>query len=70
MSNQSASGVTRCTPYYGEYDENGVDLSLLRWMLRLSPLERLQVMERAARDTLILNEYGRRHREASSAADR
>jgi hypothetical protein len=70
MSNQPASTATTDTPFYGEYDENGVDLSLLRWMLRLSPLERLQVMERAARDTQILNEYGRRHREASSAANR
>jgi hypothetical protein len=46
--------------HYGEQDENGVDLSLLRYMLQLSPLERLQWMERAARDTQLLNEYGRR----------
>src|SRR5262245_17439509 len=52
--------------YYGEYDENGVDLSLLRYTLSLSPLERLQRMEKHARDTLILMEYGRRHRERSA----
>jgi hypothetical protein len=52
---------------YGEQDENGVDLSLLRYMLQLSPLERLQWMERAARDTQLLNEYGRPLREASFA---
>jgi hypothetical protein len=52
---------------YPEQDENGVDLSLLRYMLALSPLERLRLMERKARETLTLNEYGRRHRETQSA---
>jgi hypothetical protein len=70
MADEPRLAASTATPFYGEYDENGVDLSLLRWMLGLSPLERLQVMERAARDTQILNEYGRRHREASSAANR
>ena len=55
---------------YGEYDANGVDLSLLRYMLQLSPLERLQVMERHARDVRSLNEYGRRHRQAQAARRR
>lgn len=32
-------------------------------MLRLSPIERLRVMERHARDRRMLHEYGRRHRE-------
>jgi hypothetical protein len=56
--------------YFGEYDENGVDLSLLRYMLSLSPLERLRVIDRAARDALILMEHGRRHREAQSGRHR
>jgi hypothetical protein len=55
---------------YGEQDESGVDLSLLRYMLRLSPLERLQQMDRHARDTQVLMEYGRRHRQAPPATDR
>ena len=55
---------------YGDYDDNGVDLSLLRHMLGLSPLERLILMEQQARETRILHEYGRRHREAQAAADR
>jgi hypothetical protein len=55
---------------YGEYDESGVDVSLLRYMLALSPLERLQRMEAHARDTQILLKYGRRHREAKAAANR
>jgi hypothetical protein len=56
--------------YYGEYDANGVDLSLLRYLLQLSPLERLRLMERHARDTQALYDYGRRHREAQAGRDR
>src|SRR5687768_14193536 len=55
---------------YGEYDEQGVDLSLLRWMLGLSPLERLIQMERYAHDTELILEYGRRHRQAQAASAR
>jgi hypothetical protein len=55
---------------YGEYDENGVDVSLLRYMLSLSPLERVQLMDRAAREALLLMEHGRRHREAQAARNR
>ena len=55
---------------YGEQDQNGVDVSLIRYMLSLSPLERLRVMERHARDTLALMEYGRRAREAAAAGRR
>lgn len=51
--------------FYGEYDEAGVDLSLLRYLLRLSPLDRLRLMEQHARETLLLYEYGRRQRERS-----
>jgi hypothetical protein len=29
-----------------EYSEDGVDLSLIRWMLSLTPEERLQVLQR------------------------
>ena len=28
------------------HSEDGVDMTLIRWMLSLSPLERLQVLER------------------------
>lgn len=48
-------------PLFGPYDANGVDLSLLKYTLSLSPLERLVRMEQAARDTRLLNEYGRQH---------
>jgi hypothetical protein len=56
--------------FYGEYDEHGVDLSLLRYMLRLSPLERLKLMEQHAREVQILYEYGQRHRKAQAAPNR
>ena len=55
---------------FGEHDEAGVDLSLLRYMLRLSPLERLRVMEKHARDMATLHEYGRKHREAQPRSNR
>ena len=30
---------------FTEYDESGVDVTLIRWMLSLKPLERLQVAQ-------------------------
>ena len=51
---------------YGDYDDNGVDLSLIRYTLSLSPWERLVLMDRHARDTELLMEYGRRSREAQA----
>jgi hypothetical protein len=65
---QKASGPR--LDVYGEYDENGVDVSLLRYMLSLSPLQRLEVMEKCARDTRVLYEWSRKHREAESPQDR
>jgi hypothetical protein len=53
---------------YGDHDGAGVDLSLLRCMLQLTPVERLRRMEQHAQDTLLLYEYGRRHREAQEWA--
>jgi hypothetical protein len=32
-------------PPVPEYSEDGVDLSLIRWMLSLSPVERLRVLQ-------------------------
>lgn len=48
---------------YGDCDENGVDLSLIRENLRLTPLERVRKADRARRQTLALLQYGRQHRE-------
>jgi hypothetical protein len=57
-------------PAFPQHDASGVDLSLLRSLLDLPPLERLMRMERAARDTKALNEYGRRHGKAGARPDR
>jgi hypothetical protein len=65
VASKSAEAQAKVT-YGGEYDENGVDVSLIRYVLGLSPVERLSVMERHAQDTLTLMEYGRRHREAKT----
>jgi hypothetical protein len=72
-----SDGIDRTPPvkppgadWYGEQDENGVDLSLLRYTLSLSPLERLRLMERHARDTQALVEYGRRARKAPPSGRR
>jgi hypothetical protein len=46
--------------WYGEQDENGVDLSLIRQMLKLTPLERARRADRARRDTLRLREHAQR----------
>jgi hypothetical protein len=52
-------------PYfmYGEQDENGVDVSLIRAQLAMSPRERVEFMDRFADDCLQLLEIGRRNRE-------
>ena len=31
---------------YSDYSDDGVDLTLIRWMLSLTPAERLQFLER------------------------
>ena len=51
------------TDDYGELDDNGVDLSLIRMNLRLTPAERLRRGDKARRDAVRLLEYGRRNRE-------
>ncbi|GAB4459005.1 MAG: hypothetical protein OHK0029_21040 [Armatimonadaceae bacterium] len=44
---------------YGEQDENGIDLSLLRANLRLTPTERLIRLEKAANDLKALRSHAR-----------
>ena len=57
------------TPY-GEQDENGVDLSLIRTCLKMTPEERLLNGDAARQSALILREYGRQHREKLAEANR
>ena len=55
-----------CGPHsYGEQDENGIDLSLIRENLELTPLERIRRGDAGRRQALFLLECGRRHREES-----
>lgn len=49
------------TPY-GEQDENGTDLSLIRWLLTLPPDERLKCGDRSRENALELLNCGRRQR--------
>lgn len=53
-------------PCYGEQDENGVDISLIRELLGLSPQARLRRGDRARKDAIRLREHGRRHRQERS----
>jgi len=39
-----------------EYSEDGVDLSLIRWMLSLTPAERLEFLEERINDILAVRE--------------
>ncbi len=64
MSDEARPPTPRFGPNdYGEQDENGVDLSLIRENLKLTPLERIRKADAARRQTLRLLECGRRHRE-------
>jgi hypothetical protein len=46
--------------WYGEQDENGVDLSLIRSNLERSPLERLRRGDKATSDVLWIRKNVRR----------
>ena len=69
---QSVDGAGESSPFarqsgcVADYDSNGVDLTLLRYLLQLRPYERLVQMERHARDTQQLLDYGRKHRETET----
>jgi hypothetical protein len=47
--------------WYGEQDENGVDLSLIRGNLRLTPEERLVKNEKSRKGILAMQKYVREH---------
>ncbi len=39
-----------------EYSEDGVDLTLIRWMLSLTPAERLEVLQQHVKGVLAIRE--------------
>ena len=43
-----------------DYSEDGVDLSLIRWTLSLTPLERLQFLQKRINDILAIRELNAR----------
>ena len=44
------------------YSEDGVDLTLIRWMLSFTPLERLRIMQQYAASTYRLQNAGKKIR--------
>jgi hypothetical protein len=70
LTDEQIAKSSRNFEYYGEYSESGVDVSLIRRMLSMTPIERVRTMERHARDTLQLIEYGRKSRETKLARGR
>ncbi len=70
LSSNSNEGSEPHGPlWYGEQDANGVDLSLIRENLKLTPSERLLRGDRARRSALRLLEYGRQQRKADNGAE-
>jgi len=53
MPAEELSGLT-------DYSPDGVDLTLIRWMLSLTPAERLQVAEQSVNDILAMREWNAR----------
>lgn len=43
-----------------DYSPDGVDLTLIRWMLSLTPAERLQIAEQSANEILAMREWDAR----------
>ncbi|MHC4886394.1 MAG: hypothetical protein ACYTGH_15060 [Planctomycetota bacterium] len=56
VSGQSERSDSRPEP---EYDENGVDVGLIRWMLAKSPRERLQYLQENVRSVMRLRDHVR-----------
>lgn len=58
-----AEGSDRSKPHADE-SEDGVDLTLIRWMLSLTPPERLRVLQDCVNSILRLRELAAQHRTA------
>jgi hypothetical protein len=46
--------------FRAEYSEDGVDLSLIRWMLSLTPAQRLEFVEERANEILAIRQLNAR----------
>jgi hypothetical protein len=56
-SKGSVKGTTENAPPQPDYSADGVDLSLIRWMLSLTPAERLDFVETQANEILAIREF-------------
>jgi hypothetical protein len=46
--------------FRADYSEDGVDLSLIRWMLSLTPAQRLEFVEERANEILAIRQLNAR----------
>jgi len=54
MKSKSRRAKTRCREDRPARSEDGVDLTLIRWMLSLTPAQRLQVLQHNVRSLMRL----------------
>jgi hypothetical protein len=52
-----------------EYSDDGVDLTLIRWMLSLTPAERLRFLEERINDIQRIRELNAKHEPAANAPE-
>jgi len=52
--------ATNDQPCLTDYSPDGVDLTLIRWMLSLTPAERLEFLEQRVNDILSIRELNAR----------
>jgi hypothetical protein len=67
MTEEQWEWFQRYTHGYGEQDENGIDISLIRSNLRLTPTERLEKHRRAMMAALEVRRAGRALRSSQSS---
>jgi hypothetical protein len=53
-ADQDGNGIAALPTSEHSFSEDGVDLTLVHWMLSLTPAERLQVLQRHVRSVLKL----------------
>ena len=60
MAQRDSSRTTEASPRLpgseGTHSDDGVDLTLIRWMLSLTPAERLQVLQQSVESLLSLRD--------------
>ena len=67
MTPDQKAAFDQWTHSYGEQDENGIDLSLIRENFKLTPLQRARLGDLARRRALEMQEHGRRLRDSIAA---